>query len=208
MSSRGALPNSGSSPGWPRIASPRGISFEAHDKKKEARVVVLVSCKPGLHPDLAGVDRMFNAELIQKLDARLKENEEPVLVMKMPWLDKYKSDNPNWHAIHPYDIGKEANADYLIDVEIDEMDIYKPGSRGQWLLGHSTVSVSAYDISKPIKDPAMRKELTFDYPRSGEIEAESRAHISNFRLKFVQRMASDTSVLFSSSEADHKRRFD
>ena len=55
----------------------------------------------GLSPDLAGVDRMLNAELVRILDAGLKANEEKVQVLKTQVLDTYKSENPNWAHDQP-----------------------------------------------------------------------------------------------------------
>ena len=172
-----------------------------HAKKADAKVVVLVSAKMGLPPDLAGVDRMLNAELIRILDARVRENEEKVQVLKMPRIDEYKSQHPNWKALHPCDLGKDVaeGTDYVIDVEINEMDLYKPGSRGQWLLGHANLSVSAYDLTKPLRDPQYKQEFVLQWPQSGEQEVESRAQVSAFRMKFVERLASDISVKFTAS---------
>ena len=58
---------------------PAEFPFKVQPKHDDAKVVVLVSSKPGLPADLSGVDRMLSAELIQVLDTRLKENEEKVL---------------------------------------------------------------------------------------------------------------------------------
>ena len=185
--------------------TPAEFPLTAHAKKADAKVVVFVSSKMGLPPDLAGVDRMLNAELIQVLDARVKENEEKVQVLKMPRIDEYKAEHPNWRAAHPYEVGKEVadGVDYLIDVEINEMELYKPGSRGQWLLGHANVSVSAYDLSKPLREPGYKQDFVFQYPNS-EIEVESRAQVSAFRLKFVHRIAFDISMKFSASSPMHR----
>jgi hypothetical protein len=186
--------------------TPAEFPLTPHGKSKEAKVVVFVSSKVGLHPDLAGVDRMLNAELIQMLDARVKENEEKVLILKMPRINDYKDQNPNWRAAHPYDIGKTIaeNTDYVIDVEILEMDLYKPGSRGQWLQGHAVVSVTAYDLTKPLKEPAYKQDISFEYPQGRELEVESKAQVSAFRMKFVQRIASDVSVKFAASSPQRR----
>src|SRR5215217_4224387 len=68
--------------------TPAAFPLTPPPKKPDAKVVVLAWSKPGLPSDLAGVDRMINAELIQILDARVKENEEKVLVLKMQVIDK------------------------------------------------------------------------------------------------------------------------
>lgn len=191
--------------------TPAQFPLAVHPKKKDAKVVVLVSGKVGLHPDLAGVDRMMNAELIQVLDTRVKENEEKVQVLKMPRIDEFRAQNPNWRSLHPYDFGKAVaeDVDYVIDVEIVDMDLYKPGGRGQWLQGHSTVSVSAYDLTKQLKEPAFKKDVEFEYPQGREIEIEqrgpdSRAAISAFRMAFIRRMSSDISIYFAAHSSAHQ----
>jgi hypothetical protein len=180
---------------------PAEFKLEPHEKRKEAKVVVFVSSRVGLQPDLVGVDRMLNAELIRVLDLMVKENEDKVQVLKMPRIDEYKAQNPNWRSAHPCEIGKAVaeGTDYVIDVEVQEMDLYKPGSRGQWLQGHATVAVNAYDLSKPLRDPAYKQDFTFEYPQGREIELESKAQISTFRMAFVQRIASDVARKFTAS---------
>ena len=79
------------------------------------------------------------------LDGRVKENEEKVQILKMPSTSSRKK--PNWRSASLR--SGQALADYMIDVEIEEMDLFA-GSRGQWLLGHAT-SVNAYDLSKPVR---------------------------------------------------------
>jgi hypothetical protein len=169
-------------------------------KGHEAKVVVFVSSKMGLPADLTGVDRMLNAELIQTLDVLVKSNDEKVQLLKMPPIDKFKSENPNWRSSRPYeDIGKKFAADYVIDVEIQEMDLYKPGPRKDWLQGHATIWVDAYDLSKPLTEPAYKHEFTFEFPQGREIEKESQAQVSAFRMKFVQRIATDIAAKFSAA---------
>lgn len=184
---------------------PAEFPFKVQPRHEDAKVVVLVSSKPGLHSDLSGVDRMLSAELIRVLDTRLKENEEKVMVLKMPKIDEYKSDNPSWRSTHPYEIGKNFSADYVVDVEIMDMDLYKPGSNGAWLQGRATVSVNAYDLSKAVKDPAFKWEYAIEFPKGREIEVENRSQVSSFRQKFVNRIAFDVSLKFTSSTSDHHR---
>ncbi|WP_157368888.1 hypothetical protein [Zavarzinella formosa] len=181
--------------------------FKVQPKHEDAKVVVLVSSKPGLPSDLSGADRKLNVELMQVLDARLKENEEKVQVLKMPKIDEYKSEHPNWRSAHPYDIGKNFSADYVVDVEIIDMDLYKPNSQGQWLQGRAAISVNAYDLSKSVRDPAFHSDYNVEFPKGREIEVENRSQISGFYQKFVSRIAFDISLKFTSSTTDHQRTF-
>jgi hypothetical protein len=87
----------------------------------------------------------------------------------------------------------------VIDVEISEIELFKPGSRRQWLQGHANVSIAAYDLAKALKEPAYKKDIAFEYPMGREIEVESKAQVSAFRMAFVQRIASDISIKFTAS---------
>ena len=84
------------------------------------------------------------------------------------------------------------------------MDLYKPGSRGQWLQGHATVSVNAYDLAKPLKEPAYKWDYRVEYRAGQEREVESPAQVSAFREAFVERIASDIAVKFSASSPQHR----
>lgn len=177
---------------------PAEFPLAAHPKKSDVKVVVFVSARMGLPPDLAGVDRMVNAELINALEANIKANEQKIQVLKMPKIDEYKSQNPNWRSIHPVEMGKAVaeGTDYVIDVEIQEMELFKPGSRGQWLQGRATVSINAYDLTKPLKEPAYKADMPFESP-GGEKERESASDLSLFRMNFVQFIARGIAAKFT-----------
>ena len=189
--------------------SPAEFPLAVHTKKTDAKVVV-VSAKMGLPPDLAGVDRMLNAELISALDANVKANDEKVQVLKMPRITEYREQNPNWKTLHPYDVGKAIaeGTDYVIDVEIEEMDLFKPRSRGQWLQGRATVSVNAYDLTKPLKEPAYKADMPFEFPKGREIEKESDYQLSSFRMTFIQFMAKEIATKFSATTPQRGRMSD
>jgi hypothetical protein len=189
---------------------PAEYPLTPHPKKPDAKVVVFASARVGLAPDLGGVDRMLNAELITALEANLKASEEKVQILKMPRIDEYRSQNPNWRVAHPCDRAKEVAeaTDYVIDVEINEMDLFKPGSRGQWLQGRATISVSAYDMSKPLRDPAYKQEMSFEYPRGREIERETPNQLSTFRMAFVQHVAREIAAKFSATSPQRGRMSD
>lgn len=190
--------------------SPAEFPLAAHPKKTDVKVVVFVSAGMGLPPDLAGVDRMLNAELITVLDANIKASDQKVQILKMPKIDQYKSENPNWRSVHPVEMGKAVaeGTDYVIDVEIQEMDLFKPGSRGQWLQGRATISVSAYDLSKPLKDPAYKVDMPFEFPKGREIERESPSQLSTFRITFIQFIAKEIAAKFTDTTPQRGRLSD
>jgi hypothetical protein len=179
---------------------PPEYELKAHPRRSDVKVVVFVSGKiGGLGPDLVGVDRMLNAELVAALDANIKANEDKIQVLKMLKIDEYKGENPNWKMLHPTELAKAVaeGTDYVIDVEISEMDLFKPLSRGQWLQGKANISVSAYDVTKAVKEAAYKHDMTFEFPKGREIERGSPADLSAFRMSFIQHIAKEIAAKFT-----------
>jgi hypothetical protein len=189
---------------------PAEYALKMQPKHEDVKVIVLVSAKSYSFksPDMFGTDRKLNAELISALDERCRLNEEQVLVLKMPRIDQFKTDNPNWRSMNPHKIGKreEFHADYVIDVEIVELDLFKPDGRKEWLKGNANISIAAYDINKPLEEPAYKKDYHIEYPTTREIPVESPASVTTFRDHFVKRIAEDIANLFTSST--NQRRID
>lgn len=187
--------------------TPAEFPLAAHPKKPDVKVVAIVSAGMGLPHDLAGIDRMLNAELINALDANIKSNEQKVQILKMPKIDEYKSQNPNWRSVHPAEMGKAVaeGTDYVIDVEIEEISLFKPGPGSQWLQGRAAISVSVYDLTKPLKDPVYKVDMPFEFPKGREIEKESASQLSAFRITFIQFVAREIAAKFTDTTPQRGR---
>ncbi len=169
----------------------------------DVKVIVLVSGRVPTDTDTIGLDRTLNTEMIQLLEERCKANKEVVTVFKMKALDDFRAKHPD-PTMHPFEVGKEWKADYVIEIEIQELSLFKPGSRRQFLQGAANLTVNAYDISKKSKEPAYSMTLTQSYPRDREEPVESPASVENFRRAFVKRIANAIVVKFTTSSTDQK----
>jgi len=151
---------------------------------KLPRIAVLVSNATGLAPE-ARIDRELNMRLIQELQVKLTSRKVQIGEIKL--VDTFKQ-FPNWRTEHPYDFGKTLAANFVIDVEIQELSIFKEGSGRKVLKGMGTISANCYDLSNPLKEPFFKLEYSPEYPRNCE-EAlnptDAKKQISAFRFAFI-----------------------
>ena len=91
--------------------------------------LVLAYSAPDVQTDQVGIDRQIGVEFTRQLDALCKANKEKVKIVPFHKVEKFKNDNPSWKTMGGDEIGRKFDADYVIDVEIVAMSLYKPGSR-------------------------------------------------------------------------------
>lgn len=158
-------------------------------EKEEVRVVVLTSCAPD-DPSMMNIDRMLAAEFIQLLEKRCADNKENVKVLKSSVIDEFKRNTPNWRNMSPYEIGKKFNgANYVIDIEVLRISTVEPKSQNQLMRGRAQVAVAAFDLSKPLAEPAYNPpEMPFVYPSVAAVSIND-IPASTFRQEFVRNMA-------------------
>jgi hypothetical protein len=172
-------------------------------EKDEVRVVVLTSNLPSVSPDMIGIDRLLAMEFVPLLEKRCQENKQKLTVLKSQPVEAYKREHPNWRRQSPYDIGEHFKADYVIDVEVLDVSLFDPGAR-ELMKGRARVSVSAYDLSKPLKEPAYNPpEYNFEFPRSHEVPIHDMS-ITTFRQRFVKHMASELVLPFTAHTSNQK----
>ncbi len=173
-------------------------------EKEEVKVVLLTSCATDLSPDMVGVDRLLAAEFIPLLESRCLENKEKVKVLKSQPIEAYKRDNPDWRNQSPYEIGENLKADWVIDIEVLDISIYEPNTNRELMQGRATVAVRAYDLSKPLREPAFSPpEYNIIYPRGHPVSRYDERS-STFRQKFVKRMVQDLVLPFAAHTSQQK----
>ena len=176
-------------------------------EKEEVRVLVLTSSPPSDSPEMVGIDRLLAAEIIPLLERRCLENKEKVVVKKLKLIDDFKRENPNWRSMKPYEIGKQFDADYVIDIEVLSINLFEPGTYRRLMRGRAQVSVAAYDMSKPLPDPVYNTEFNDVYPGAAEVSVDDEPY-STFRQKFVKHLAARLVLPFSAHSSRQKINLD
>jgi hypothetical protein len=161
------------------------------------KVVILVDGSPDVQGDQVGVDRQIGVEFCRQLEALCKANKEKVKIVPFHKVEKFKTDNPKWGSMRADEIGRKFDADYVIDVEIESLTLYRPGSRKTLFEGSAKLHVSVLDVHKPDDGPAWRQPLSIPYPSSrGPIPVGDDSPDS-FRELFVRRIATELTWKFT-----------
>jgi hypothetical protein len=180
----------------PKMAAEFPLKPQPDRKKEPVKVVVLTSCAPGVPAELINVDRLLASDFIPLLEGRCQANKENVVIKKSQPIEEFKRENPDWRNMHPLEIGKHFQADYVIDIEVLSISMYEVRSR-QLMKGRARIAMSAYDCSRPIKEPAYNpSEFIFDYPTTHAVSIDDVPPTA-FRQRFVKRIANDLVLPFT-----------
>lgn len=167
------------------------------DKDKEVKVLILASGSLETRPEFLRSDREISSFLSTELTKQFKENKEKVTVIPISQVEKYKDEHPNWHALNPIEIGEHFKADYVIDLAIESLSLYEPGSGNQLFRGRTEIAITVVDVKQRGGDPVYREQYICEYPKTrGPIPAAD-GNPQQFRLRFLQHIAKHLSWIFT-----------
>ncbi len=167
------------------------------DKKRprddEVKVLVIISSSANLPVDFIGVERTLGNMFEHQLTKGAKENKEKISVIPINKVEKFKAENPDWKGMSAHDLGKQFNADYVIDLEINSLSM-RTTSRTLYA-GRGAIGVAVYDIHKGDREAIYSTVYTCEYPKGRWTDA-TETTATKFRLDFLKRMAIDLSWKF------------
>lgn len=167
------------------------------DKDKEVKVVILVSNHADNRPEFLRADQELSILLSRHLRIGFHNNKERVSVVNTSLVEKYKNDHPNWRRQSPAEIGRHFGADLVIDLEINELSLYEPGSGNQLYRGKGEISIQVVDVNRPDEPPIYEETYTPLYPKTRGPIAVSDASPAQFRQAFFNQMARELSWRFT-----------
>jgi hypothetical protein len=167
--------------------------------KEEVVVALFVSPGSGQGYDFAGTDRALASEIAKIMPELAKENKQKLVVVTPSKVDKFKMQNPNWKLMHPIAWGKKLEADFVLDIHLDKMSLYKPDSQNMLYEGRAEVTVDTYDVDSTEREPKFNYNLLFTYPETGFQDATS-IPVSHFKKAFVEHLA----MKLAMKHVDHK----
>jgi hypothetical protein len=174
----------------------------SEDKDKEVKVVILAYTGLETRPEFLRVDRELASMLARQLQQGFKENKEKVLLASITKVEKYKDEHPNWKAMDLEEIGTHFGADYVIDLGIESLSLYEPGSGNQLYRGRATISIAVVDVHKPDEDPIYREAYTCEYPKTRGPIPVSEGNPLQFRQAFLKHVAKQLSWRFTAHPVD------
>lgn len=161
---------------------------ELKDKDEELNVLLLCHHNPGIAYEFAGADRELTSMLAKRMEALALESKDTIKVVPPAQVDKFKMANPNWRGLHATAIGKQLEADYVIEIHVGNVNVYQPNSGKQIYEGRAEVTVDVYGVEEGVAEPKHRYILPYTYPKTGMI-ASSDVPPSRFKQLFLERMA-------------------
>jgi hypothetical protein len=178
-----------------------------HDKdgpkadKEEVAVALLVRTAPGAGQEFATADRELADRLSRRLPELAKENKKKLRVIPPAQVDKFKLQNPGWRQMEPSQIAEKLGADFVLDLWVDKIHLYQPGTPERIYEGRAVVTVSIYEAG-PAAGFKDKYSLSVAFPTTGVYTAE-RMPESQFKSQFAQRIAEKIAL----QHIDYKRPF-
>lgn len=184
-------------PEFPLAAGP--LRDKDRDKDKPVRVVLLCSAGMGIPPEFVGIDKSLAQKLAAHVGVVSRANKEKLEVVPASQVDLWKSKHPAWRTLKSEQIGKEFDADYVIDMEIVSMSMYEPGSHNQFYRGRAHVSITVLSGRPGAEGPVFNpKEYTCVYPEArGAVSVDMDTPPEKFKEEFIAYVVTDLAWLFT-----------
>jgi hypothetical protein len=151
---------------------------------------------PGTKADFVTADRELASKLSKLLPEAAKENKDKkkLRVISPAQLDKFKMANPQWKTMSAGEIGKKLGADFVLEIYLDKMRLYQPGSLDNIYEGRAEVTVSIYEVGSDDSDYKGRYPdkypLSFAYPKTGVRDA-SAISASEFKKMYLESLTAE-----------------
>jgi hypothetical protein len=165
---------------------------------KEVRVVILTSTPLETRPEFLRADRDLANLIARQLREGFKANNEKAKIVSPTKVEEFKNTHPDWKRLDPSEVGGHFNADYVIDVEVNRLSMYEPGSSNLLFRGHAELTVSLVDVNHPDDSPDHR-ELTITFPgevTGGAISVDDKPP-QVFKAEFYTRVATQVAWQFT-----------
>lgn len=172
---------------------------------KEVKVVIASRFQNlEVRPDVQPAEQELAAALEIELRKRFKLNNEKVKVelpqRVRPHLTKLKE----WNATTLIQVGERFQADYVIELTIQNLSLMKPNTYNSLYQGNADLEVTVYDVHKPALEAVILKQpFRCEYPTTRPIDS-SDSSPDQFRARFNSRMARDLARWFTAYPSDEK----
>jgi hypothetical protein len=169
------------------LAKPDFVLASA-DKEKEVKVVILAAMGLETRPELVGIDRDLTRALAHILSEGFKTNKDKVTIVANSRVEKYKDSHPDWQSMPAAEIGRHFKADYVIELEIEEIALYEKSSANMLFKGKAAIAVKVIDVNRSDDNLRYEHEYRCEYPRGGPNYADDN-DVAQFRQRFLSHVA-------------------
>lgn len=173
-----------------KVPAEAPLTYKDGPKKDKDEIVValFVSQGTGQSFEFAGAEATLASEMGKLLPDMAKENKQKLIVVPTKDVNRFKYTNQSWKLMHPSAWGKHLGADFVIDVHLDKMSMFQPGSLNQYYEGRADVSVDVYEVDAGPGEAKHNYLHPFAYPKTGVRDA-SAVPQGSFKKKFLETLA-------------------
>lgn len=163
---------------------------ETGKKKDEVKVAVFCGFTRTPPIDFATADRDLAALIVKRCPDVIKGSggKEKITFVPAAEVDKFKIAHPTWKAMHPTGWGKKLGADYVMEVSLSGIQVYRPGSMNEVYEGRADVTVDVYDVAQPGAAPLHNYVHAYTYPK-GMIRDAGVMPASRFKQMYLENLA-------------------
>lgn len=175
------------------------------EKDKEVNVVILCDfANLETRPELMPVERELCDRLALTLRKRFEANKEKISFVPHARVRSFLNRNRDSGLMSAQEIGKHFKADYVINLEIDQLHLYERGSWNRLFRGHTEIAVKAFNVTQPSDEALIFEDIYHcEYPASNPIDANDTS-VAQFRSQFVNRITRDLARWFAAYPIDEK----
>jgi len=154
--------------------------------------------------ELLTADSELAEQVALHLQLRAKANKEKVKIVPVSQVRNYLERPGKRNTVSPLDVGKHFKADYVLELEVNSLSLYKKLSHNQFYLGNAELEVSLYDMHKDEGEHKVyNKPYRCEYPGSGPRDVGDCSQ-SQFRSLFLTKLAREISKLFIAYPPDER----
>lgn len=179
-----------------KVPAAHPLTFDKDGPKKdkeEVVVVLLPQVAPGSNdPRFASTANELADRMAKQLPELAKENKDKrkVKVVSQTQVDKFKVKHPNWKQMSPGEIGQKLGADFVLEIHLTKMRLYRPDSVNSIYEGRAEVFVGVHEVGADGGGMTDQYTHNFSYPKGMAQSADSIPE-SAFKAKFIENLAAD-----------------
>jgi hypothetical protein len=169
----------------------------SQDSKIVPKVMILTYAGLETRAEFIQADRQIAEMLTAKLKAMAEENDDKIAFVPQRTVEEFKNTHPNWRSMDAGQLGKALAADYVIDLEINQLSLYEKGGHLMYR-GRADISVSLIDVKHP-DDTIGQQPYSLVYPTEarGGVPVDMDSNPMQFRQAFLGQVAQELSWRFS-----------
>ncbi len=166
--------------------APADYPLEPPEGRKDLVIAILISA-PNVPVEFAGIDRDLARNLGNILVDQSKEKKPQIRVIDQSRIDRFKNSTAGWKTLSPAEVGRQLNADYVIDASVSGLRLYEAGSSVYMYQGQGSVDAVVFECATG------REHSKYFVNAKLEAKPSDSVPVNQYRQLLVRRIADEMS---------------